>query len=225
MQRIELEVSRREDTPKAGVLRREGRLPGVIYGAGGENVAIHVEEHTFSMLGLGSSGAHLIRLASPDSALSGGIALVKAVQVNPVTGIPLHVDFLRVDVNKPVEARVSLSFTGKAPGVVEGGILQPLRRELDVRALPDKLPEQIEVDVSALNIHDSIHIEELTLPEGVEAIFTENVTLVTVVPPVVEAEPTTEEEELAAAAEGAVEGETPAEGADAGGDADKKKED
>ena len=113
---------------------------------------------------------------------------IKSVQTHPVNGSPIHVDFLRVDVNKPVEAAIALTFTGKAEGVVEGGILQPLRREVQVRALPDKLPETIEVDVTPLVIHASLHIDELAMPEGVEALFTENYALVTVVPPVVESE-------------------------------------
>ena len=222
MQRIEIEVLRREPGKAAQVLRREGRLPGVYYGAGGGNVSVHVEAHQFSKLGLGSAGAHLIRFASDDSALSGGVALIKSVQTHPVSGTPTHVDFLRVDLNKPVEADVTLTFTGKCAGVVEGGILQPLRREVSVRALPDKLPETIEVDVTELNIHDSLHVEDLVMPEGAEAVFTENFTVVTVVPPVVEVEetPSEEEEGVEAAAAAPAEGE--------GGEApaaEEKKED
>ena len=204
MQRIEIEVVRRESSQSAGALRREGRLPGVFYGAGAGNLSVHVEAHAFRKLGLGSAGAHLIRFNSSDSALQGGVALIKAVQTHPVNGSPIHVDFLRVDLNKPVEAAIALTFTGKAEGVVEGGILQPLRREIQVRALPDKLPETIEVDVTPLVIHASLHVEELTMPEGVEALFAENYAVVTVVPPVVEAAPETEGEEegeLAPAAE------------------------
>jgi large subunit ribosomal protein L25 len=214
MQRIEIEVVRREPNENAGVLRREGRLPGVFYGAGAGNLSVHVEAHAFRKLGLGSAGAHLIRFNSTDSALQGGVALIKSVQTHPVNGSPIHVDFLRVDVNKPVEAAIALTFTGKAEGVVEGGILQPLRREVQVRALPDKLPETIEVDVTPLVIHASLHIEELVMPEGVEAIFTENYALVTVVPPVVES---------AAGAEGEEEAEAAAAAPAGGGDAPAEK--
>ena len=86
-----------------------------------------------------------------------------------------------------------------------------MRREIEVSALPEKLPDQIEVDVTELDIHDTIHIEDLAMPEGVEALFKENFSVVTVVPPIVEAEPVAEEEEIAlegeaaAAEEGAVE--------------------
>jgi len=219
MQRIEIQVAKRDTTVAAKDVRRGGRLPGIIYGVGGPNIAVDVDSREFVHLGLGSSGAHLIRFASSDSALSTGVALIKDIQVHPVSGSPLHVDFLRVDPNKPVEAAVALSFVGKPAGVVEGGILQPLRRELQVRALPDKLPEVVEVDVTPLNIHDSVHVEEVTLPEGVEALFTENFTLVTVVPPVVEVEATAEGEEAVEGAEAAA----AAEGGDAPAEGDKDK--
>jgi len=195
MQRIEIEVAKRDSAIGAGLRRRDGKLPAVYYGAGGENITVEVDGHEFVKLGLGSAGAHLIRFKSQEPSLDAGIALVREIQTHPVSGKPIHVDFLRLDLSKPVEAEVSLSFVGKPAGVVEGGILQPLRRAVMVRALPDNLPTEIEVEVSALAIHDSIHLEELQLPEGVEVLSTENVTLVTVVPPVVEAAADEGEEE------------------------------
>lgn len=219
MQRIELEVNRRDTAAKkVGHVRDGGRLPGVFYGAGGDNIAVDCDAKEFSRLGLGSSGAHLIRFASSEGALNGGVALVREIQTHPVQGTPIHVDFLRVDPTKPVEANVVLGFTGKCAGVVEGGILQPLRREVEVRALPDKLPSVIEIDVTNLQIHDSVHIEEITLPEGVELVGTDNFALVTVLPPVVEvAEAAAEEagDEVAAAA---AEGEASEEGSSKEGD-------
>jgi large subunit ribosomal protein L25 len=213
MQRIELEVTKRDTARNPKALRREGRVPGICYGVGGEPVAVEFDEHEFSRLGLGSSGAHILRFKSAETALQGTIALVRDLQIHPISEKPLHVDFLRIDTSKPVEALVALSYVGKAKGVVEGGIVQPLRRELNVRALPDRLPESIEVDVTELDVHDSIHIEDVTLPEGVEALFTENFTLVTVVPPTVEEAPTAAEGEEGLEAEA---GEAAAEGGDEG---------
>jgi len=190
MQRTELHVRKRDLRRKPRALRREGSLPGTYYGAGGPTVAVEVGALEFTRQGLGSSGAHLIRFSSDDPLLEGGVALVRELQINPLSRVPMHVDFLRVDVTKPVETEVALSYVGKAKGLIEGGIVQPLRRVLEVRALPDKLPDVIEVDVSGLGIHDSIHVADLELAEGVEAIYGDNFTLVTVVPPVVEAAPT-----------------------------------
>ncbi len=216
MQRIELQVVKRAADLSAATIRRDGRLPGVLYGAGGENLPVDCDASEFASLGLGSSGAHLIRFASAESSLNQNIALVKEIQTHPVKGTPIHVDFLRVDLNKPVEAAVMLSFTGKAKGVIEGGIVQPLRRELDVRALPDKLPDVIEIDVSGLDIHESIHLEDVVLPAGVEVPAGENFTIVTVLPPVVEAEPEEEEEGTVAAGAPAPTGDEAAAAGEAG---------
>lgn len=215
MQRIEIQIQSRGRETRPGSLRRQGRLPGVVYGAGGADLSVAVDLREFERSGLSRSGSHIVRFASDDSSLNGDMAIIREVQVNPLTGRAVHVDFLRIDVNKPVDAFVPLSFVGKAAGVVEGGILQPLRRELEVRALPDRLPDKIEVDVSSLQIGDAIHIADLQLADGVEAAdLQENYTLVTVVPPVVE--------EAAPAAEAAAEGAAavqPAAGGEAAGEA------
>ena len=225
-QRIELQISKRPADVSAANVRRGGRLPGVFYGAGGENIQVDCNAKEFAQLGLGGGGAHLIRFASAEGSLNSNIALVKEIQTHPVQGTPIHVDFLRIDLSKPVQASIALHFVGSPPGVVEGGILQPLRRELEVRALPDKLPEHIEIDVSALNVHDSIHLEEVTFPEGVESMATENYAVVTVLPPVVEAEPEVDElEEGLEGAEGAEAASEDGEGGEkAGGAGDEKKE-
>jgi large subunit ribosomal protein L25 len=221
MQRTELHVKKRDTRHNARFMRREGRLPGVVYGAGGANVLVEVAAVEFARQGLGSSGAHLIRFASDDASLDGGVALVRELQIHPIERSLMHVDFLRVDLTKPVQTEVALSYVGKAKGIVDGGMVQPLRRVLEVRALPDKLPEVIEVDVNDLGIHDVIHVADLKLPEGVEAVYSENFTIVTVVPPVVEAAPVEE-----AAAVTGVEGAPAAEGAAAAteGKAEEKEE-
>ena len=195
MRSIELNVVSRPSGESPRRLRKTGALPGVLYGAGADSVCVQVDAHEFSKSGLSGHGAHLIKLRSAEAALDQGLALIQDIQGHPVSGLPIHVDFLRVDANKPVTASIALHFTGKAAGVAEGGILQPVRREIEIRALPANLPEQIDVDVTALGIHDAIHVEDLQLPEGVEAIFQDNFTLVSVVAPTVEAAP-------AAAAEG-----------------------
>jgi large subunit ribosomal protein L25 len=201
-------------------LRRSGQLPGIVYGAGGADVSVAVELRQFERSGLSGAGSHIVRFASADANLNGDMAIIREVQVNPLSGRAVHVDFLRIDMSKPVDAFVPLSFVGKPAGAINGGILQPLRRELEVRALPDRLPNAIEVDVSPLDIGDSIHVADLKLPEGVEALdVQENFTLVTVVPPAVEEAPAVAE----AAAEGAPAAAAGAEGAApaAGGEAKK----
>jgi large subunit ribosomal protein L25 len=221
MERIQIQVNKRDPNSNPKGLRRSGQLPGIVYGAGGADVAVAVELRAFERSGLSRAGSHIVRFASADSNLDGDMAIIREVQVNPLSGHAVHVDFLRIDMSKPVDAFVPLSFVGKPAGAINGGILQPLRRELEVRALPDRLPNAIEVDVSPLDIGDSIHVADLKLAEGVEALdIHENFTLVTVVPPAVEEAPAAAE----AAAEGAAAPGAPAEGAAAAAGGEAKKD-
>ncbi|MFT4569187.1 MAG: large subunit ribosomal protein L25 [Hyphomicrobiaceae bacterium] len=206
MRSIELTVSKRDAATNPRTVRRNGEIPAVLYGAGGPNLSLQLNKRDFGRSGAGSSGSHLISFLSEDAGVTGSLALVKDIQPHPVTGAPMHIDFLRIDVNKPVLAVIPLNYTGKAAGIVSGGVLQPVRRELEVRALPNALPEHIDVDVTALDIHDSIHVEDIVLAEGVESTHGENFTLVTILAPLVEKSATDEEE-----VEAAAEAETPAE--------------
>lgn len=201
MRSIELNVVSRPVKESPRRIRRAGSLPGVLYGAGAESLCVQVNAHEFSKSGLASHGAHLIKLRSSEAALDQGLALIQDIQGHPVTGLPIHVDFLRVDASKPVTANVALHFTGKPKGAIDGGILQPSRRELEVRALPGNLPEQIDVDVTGLGIHDALHVADLAMPAGVEAVYQDNFTIVSVLSPTVEA---------ASAAEGAAAAAAPA---------------
>ena len=98
----------------------------------------------------------------------------------------LHTDLYEVDVTAKIKLRVPLHFIGRAEGVELGGILQPIRREVEVLCLPTEIPDYIEIDVSALGIHDAVHISDLKPPAGVEIPFDTDEALVTVLPPVVE---------------------------------------
>jgi large subunit ribosomal protein L25 len=145
----------------------------------------------------GLEGSHLLRLKSAAPGLSEKVALVKDVQFHPISGDVIHTDLYEVDLTARLQVHVPLHFVGKAAGVVRGGILQPIVREIEVECLPMDIPEFFNVDVSALDIGDSIHVGDLPIPEGVSAIYESNFAIVAVVPPTVEeAQPT------AAAAEG-----------------------
>src|SRR5690606_29249773 len=113
MRSIELNVVSRPAGESPRRLRKSGSLPGVLYGAGAESISVKVDAHEFAKSGLASHGAHLIKLRSVEAALDQGLALVQAIQGHPVSGTPIHVDFLRVDANKPVTASVVLAFVGK----------------------------------------------------------------------------------------------------------------
>lgn len=200
MRNIELTASKRDSSLNPKALRRDGEIPAVLYGAGGGNVDLKLNGRDFGRSGAGATGSHLIKFTSDDPSVTGSVALVKDIQVHPVTGAPLHVDFLRLDLSQPVEAEIPLNYTGKCVGVTDGGILQPIRRELTVRALPSVLPESIDVDVTELALHGVIHVEDLTLPEGVESNHQENFTLVTVAAPAAEKSAAAEAQEEESAA-------------------------
>jgi len=115
---------------------------------------------------------------------------VKEMQFHPITGEVVHADLYEVDLTAKIRVQVPLHFVGKAVGVVRGGILQPIVREIEVECLPLDIPDFFNVEVSDLDIGDSAHIEDLTIPEGIKAIYESNLALVAVVPPTVEEAPT-----------------------------------
>jgi large subunit ribosomal protein L25 len=180
-------------------MRRNGTIPGVLYGPKTSPVPLALNKKEFSNRVAGLEGSHLVRLKSGSTALADKVALVKEMQYHPVTGEVIHTDLYEVDLTAKIQVRVPLHFVGKAAGVVRGGILQPIVREIEVECLPLDIPEFFNVEVSALDIGDSIHIEELPMPEGVTVVSESNLALVAVVPPTVEEAPTP----TAAPAEGA----------------------
>ncbi len=191
METIEIQVEPREAGAKGKVkqLRREGKLPGIFYGPKAQSVPLELNRSDFLSRVAGLEGSHLIRIKSSSPLLAERVALVKDMQFHPVTGEVLHADFYEVDLTAKIQVKVPLHFVGKAEGVVRGGILQPVVREIEVECLPMDIPEYFEVEVSSLDIGDSLHVKDLPIPEGVVAIYESNLTLVTVVPPTVEEAP------------------------------------
>ena len=205
METVEISVSKREGRGKgpARRLRRSGRVPATFYGPKQSAIAIELDEKEFATRVTSLEGSsHLIRLQSDVSELSGRVVLLRELQVHPVSGAMLHADLYEVDLSKKLVVKVPLHLTGKAVGVTQqGGILQPILREISVECLPMEIPEFIEVDVSELSIHDAIHIADIHAPAGVVIVYETNETIVTVLAPTVEAVKVEAEPE--AAAEGA----------------------
>jgi large subunit ribosomal protein L25 len=198
-------------------LRVAGRIPGVIYGKGRASQPIALDPKALETL-LHTSGAGLNTLIDLSVAGNTNTVLVKELQRHPVAGQYLHVDFFQVDLTQRITVSVPIHFVGKARGVEFGGILDHPLRELEVECLPRAIPEHIEVDVSALEVGQSIHVSELRLPEGVEVKTDASLPVASVVLPAaeVEAAPTeTVVEGEAAAGEGAAA--APAEAAPAKG--------
>jgi len=168
-------------------LRRSGRVPGVLYGGGGESVGFDADARELR-LALASSGAVL------DLSIDGKKAtpvVLKEAQRDPVRGETVHVDLLRVRLDQAINAVVPLELTGvdDAPGVKQGGVLEQIVRELNVEALPTAIPESIVHDVGELQIGEQIALAEVTIPEGVTLLDdVEEAVVATLSPPRLQAE-------------------------------------
>jgi large subunit ribosomal protein L25 len=208
METGELACERRPTRPKhhARALRREGRVPAVLYGP----TAVSLSAAELAARIAAAARMRLIRLKSSAPELDGKHVIFKELQRAPVSGEVLHADLYEVDLKRPLRVRVPLKFTGRAKGVALGGILQPLERAVAVECLPLEIPESIEVDVSDVGIHDVIHVSSLKFAGNVRPIFDTDYPVVTVLPPTVAEAPAA----AAAPAEGVpVEGAPAPEGA------------
>ena len=215
MEQINLNVRVRKTTGNspARSLRREGRIPAVLYGPKTEPILLSIDLREFEQIAKKSTiGSVLLNLQIQNGDTESRPAMVKELQIHPVTHRSLHVDFYEVDMQRKIKVMVPVVVRGKAKGVEEGGLLQIVRREIEVLCLPTEIPESFEVDVTHLDIGDAIHLEDIEAVGNVEIPAEANVTVVTVLAPKVEVEAVEElvEGEEALEAEGADE-EAPAE--------------
>lgn len=222
METVEIVVARRTGTGKgeARRMRSAGQVPGVVYGPKRTVAHVSIDRDELERRLARLEGSPLLRLKHSDGSdaeLHERMVLIREMQRHPVSGRVLHADFYEVDLTERLVVSVPLHFTGKAAGVVAGGILQPILREVEVECLPTEIPEFLEIDVSSLNIHDAVHVSELKLPEGVAAVGEPTQTIVTVLPPTVESKP-------GEAAEAGVEGAPAESGADAAGKKERSGE-
>lgn len=152
-------------------LRREGQIPGVIYGLGQDNLAFTVDALELRHA-LAATGA-VLELDLDGTTTN---VVVKESQKHPVRGEITHIDLVRVDINKPIEAPVSITLVGAddAMGIKEGGILEQPTREVTVEALPDDIPETIEFDVSGAQVGDTVYLDALVAPARVTLVLDEH---------------------------------------------------
>ncbi|HAV61086.1 MAG TPA: 50S ribosomal protein L25 [Verrucomicrobiales bacterium] len=203
MKSVELKAYPRTLVRRGGTkkLRNQGRIPAVIYGRKSQPLSLEVEEKEFgNLLHHALSENLVVDLTIENDSAGQRLALLQEIQHNPVSGQVLHVDFHEVDANEPVEVSVPLETEGEAVGVKQGGgVLEHVLFKIRVRALPRNLPAIILVDVSNLNVGDSVHLKDIVAPEGVEILGERDVVAISVI------EPRTAEEETptAAAAPGA----------------------
>ncbi len=166
------------------VLRREGRVPAVIYGGKEEPTPIHVEaKELVRQLGTGHFMNSIVMIDLGGKSVR---AIPKDVALHPVSDRPMHVDFLRLSKDSKIQVAVPVVFTNEegSPGLKKGGVLNVVRHELELVCESDKIPDEIQIDVTGLEVGNSIHISNVNLPTGSEsAISDRDFTIATIVAP------------------------------------------
>ncbi len=187
MERLDITAQKRERVGKgaARALRREGEIPAVLYRKG-VSEPIRISKKEFLRVYKKIKGENvLINLNFSDG--TSKLAVIKDYQVDPVTGELLHTDFQEILLTEKVRVTVRVITTGIPIGVKEkGGILQHGLREIEIEALPDKIPGHIEVDVSSLDVGQSIHVRDLKLPQDVRVFTDGDEVIATITSPLVE---------------------------------------
>ena len=201
MEISELKASLRTTSGK-GVSRRfrkEGLTPAVFYGPKTEAVLLTVNSSDLMKILKGKEENIFINLLIGNGRKMEKFTLIKELQIDPLSGKFLHVDFCEIEMEHAITVDVPIHFKGQAIGVENGGDLHHIRREIKVSCLFTVLPEFVEVDISGLNIGDSIKVQEIKLPDGVNVLDPHDTIIVSVTAPrvVVKAEPVVEEQEAA----------------------------
>src|SRR5215472_13901013 len=197
-------------------LKAHGIIPAIIYGGKDKPQPLQVTARDIDALMSHASGENVLVELEIAGEKSTRTALVQEVQHSPVSGDIRHVDFHAISMDETIQAEIPLEPVGIANGVKNfGGLLEQSLRALTIECLPRDLPDRITVDISALNIGDSIHVRDIRLPSGVTAKVQPDLTAFSVLAPVIEEEPVVAEAEAAAAGQKVItekkeEGEAPA---------------
>ena len=206
MEQLQLKANIRKETGNgpARALRREGKMPAVVYGPEMEPILLALNINDLELcLKNRNLNQLLFNLAIEDSKAKSKSVMIKELQIHPVTRNYLHVDFLEIDMNRKIKVPVQVVTKGKSKGVELGGVLQIVRRELDVLCFPREIPEAIEIDITDLETGDSVHVQDIPLEGDIEIPADVNFTVLTILSPkIVEVEEEeVEEEEAEEAAE------------------------
>jgi large subunit ribosomal protein L25 len=215
-ERIKLEVAERErgGSRESRRLRKQGLIPGVIYGGGKTPHSISVPERELRRVLTGGSGMHAILDVVLEGQKTARASILKDYQQDPIRGTIIHVDLQEVRLDQPIQAQVVVELTGgdAGPGVKEGGVLSQVTREVTVEALPMEIPDHLELDVSGMALGDTLRVADLQVREGMTLLDDPETVLANVSAPRVE-EVVEEAEEAEGEVEEAAEGEAaPAEG-------------
>lgn len=212
MKHIEIKVDKRETGKhSARALRREKRVPSIVYGQKVKNIPMFADEISVLKYKSALKDNSLFKFVSEDAGLNGLMALMKEIDRDPVSQRPMHVDFYAVDLAQTVRVKVEVSFTGKPVGLAQGGFLTVVNRYVEVECKVSDIPENLTADVSNLNVNESLHLSEVQMPAGIKAVSSGDTTLATVT--IITEEELQAATTATAATTPVVEGEAPAEGA------------
>jgi large subunit ribosomal protein L25 len=194
---IELKAETRTTTGNnpARALRRAGRTPAILYGPEAEPVMLSIDTDELEhIIKLGNVGRSIFNLAV-DGGKKSRAAMIKELQTHPVSQDILHIDFYEVNMDRKVKVMVPVVTTGKSVGVEMGGMLQIIRRELEVLCLPNAIPQEITIDITDLDVGNSVHVEDINLEGDVEIPHEVDFTVLTILSPKKAEEEAVEEEE------------------------------
>jgi large subunit ribosomal protein L25 len=198
LERLELLTTVRKTTGNSPArrLRKSGHIPAVLYGPKADPILLSVNIKDLEKVRKqGNVFQIILNLVIQNGKKITKAAMVKELQTHPVSGNFIHIDFYEIDMKRQINVMVPIVTNGQSVGVENGGMLNIVRREIELLCLPGDIPEAIEIDITDLDIGDSIHIEDIPLGENVEVSADFNFTVVTVLSPTVEEEEVVEEEE------------------------------
>jgi len=206
LEQFELNTTVRKTTGNspARELRRGGQIPAILYGPQTEPVLLSVNikdlEQVFKK---GNIGSIILNLVIQNGQKFTKPAMIKELQSHPLSGNFLHVDFYEIDMHRKINVMIPVVVKGHAKGVEAGGLLQIIRRDIEVLCMPGDIPKSIDIDITDLDVGDSVHIEDIPLGDNIEIPDDVNFTILTIVSPKAEAVAEEEEEEEALEGEAA----------------------
>lgn len=209
MAQSKLNAKKRVRLGKSGVrkIRKEGNIPAILYGKETEPIPLVINPSELKIALSTDAGRNTlldIEIESDEDNRTNRLSILREIQVDYISSKPIHLDFQIIDTDKKVAVKIPIKPIGRAQGIKEGGILEEIIREIDVECLPINIPNVIEIDVTELNLGQSIHISDLELPEGATSLIGGEETVLTVLIPKAMSVEEEEVEELEEGEEGEV---------------------
>jgi large subunit ribosomal protein L25 len=184
MKTIQIPVTKRELMSKNELnrFRSKGNIPAVLYGRHLEkNLSVSIDYNNFNKILKTHGRVILLDFKSEDKELSGRTTMIKEIQKDCLTDNILHVDLIEVKQDEKLSVNIKLNFIGTPIGVKEkGGVLDLLRRNINISCLPSKIPQQIDIDLSQLDLGEALHISDLKIPEGIEVLDASDISIASV---------------------------------------------